>query len=141
MTSLLPDHFLRLMSASDRQAIKQRTAEETAMRTEAKTEKILQEQICCLLRRSEIPYIRPSMMKCSQLPVGWPDFTFAYRGYPIAWECKIGNKMPTEEQIVMGDKLERNGWRTAIIRTLLDAQGFLYRIELLANKKTYEEPA
>jgi hypothetical protein len=129
MNSLLPDRFLRLMSASDRAAIKQRTAEETAMRAEAKDERTLQEQICCLLRRGEIPYIRPAMFKKSTLPQGWPDFTFAYHGFPIAWECKIGRNKQTKEQADLQKLLEWNGWQYAVVKSLLQAQAILFNFD------------
>lgn len=134
MTRLLSDHFLRLMSPEDRKAIKQRTAQETVALAEAKTEKQLQEQIAALLRRQDVPYIRPAMFKKSTLPVGWPDFTFAYHGFPIAWECKIANNKPTKEQKELHERLERQGWEVATIRTLLQAQGFLFRMEQAALK-------
>jgi hypothetical protein len=131
MTALLPEHCLRLMDERDRKSLGKggRTAVETLADMEARSEKELQEQICSLLRRREIPFIRPSMFKRSELPVGWPDISFAYRGKPIAWECKVGRNTTTAEQNLMIEKMTACGWRVSVIRTLSEALETLKGIE------------
>jgi hypothetical protein len=70
------------------------------------------------------------MFRKSQLPLGWPDFTFAFCGVPILWECKSlkGELRESQEQIV--GQLVRNGWRFRLIRDLGQARGHLREIEL-----------
>ena len=129
---LLPDHVLRLMSPADRKLLGKagRTAAETLARAEAKSENELQEQIASMLKRREIVFIRPAMFRKSTLPPGWPDFTFAYRGIAIGWECKSVAGEPSDEQLRMHAHMEANGWRIDIIRSLHGAVEILNGIDL-----------
>jgi hypothetical protein len=126
---VLPDNILRLMAAQDRAALGKsgRTAAESFALAEAKTESELQEQICSMLRRREIVFIQPAMFKRSSLPVGWPDFTFAYCGVPVAWECKSARGLLSEEQLCMHPQMTACGWQVSVIRELREA------IEILNN--------
>jgi hypothetical protein len=117
-TALLPDRMLKLMSAADRKAIGQTTAAEALAIAEAKSERELQEQIASILRHREVVYIRPAMFRRSQLPVGWPDFTFCHKSRAIGLECKSKIGEPTHEQLEMHAHMEANGWEVHIVRSL-----------------------
>ena len=96
---------------------------------EAKSERELQEQICSLLRRRDIPYVRAPMFKKSELPPGWPDFSFTFQGQPLGWECKSTIGKLSEEQASMHAKMEGCGWKISIIRTLEEAVEILRKME------------
>jgi hypothetical protein len=113
------------MDPKDRKIIHQKTARETNQDAIARSEKELQEQIASLLRRHDIPYIRPAMFKKSSLPKGWPDFTFAHEGIPYAWECKIPGKEPTQEQLNTLIWMTNHGWAVSVIISLQQAQNIL----------------
>ena len=65
------------------------------------------------------------MDKRSPLPGGWPDFTLAYQGIPIAIECKTvaGALRPEQQQCLA--KMEQNGWTILIARDLAAAGPYL----------------
>lgn len=128
-TPLLPDHVLRLMSAEDRKLIGQTTAAESLAIAKARDERELQEQICSLLRRRDVPFIRPAMFRKSQLPPGWPDITFGYRGAPIGWECKSAIGKLSPEQLEMHAKMKACGWQISTIRTLQEAVEILQKLD------------
>lgn len=50
---------------------------------------------------------------------GWPDLTFCYRGVPFAIELKSRNGVLSEhqERLIADMGGEKNGWRTAVIRS------------------------
>lgn len=110
------------MTPETRRSLGVSTPEEIAKKSELKSEKELQEQICALLRRRDIPYIRPAMFRKSSLPKGWPDFTFAYKGMPIAFECKTGTGVCSEEQLSMHAQMRAHGWMVVEVRVLDEAQ-------------------
>lgn len=126
---LVPPNIANRMSEADRKAHGIRTPEENRQRGERKKEKELHREIFALLRRNEIPYVHAPMFRKSELPPGWPDFTFAYQGRPIAWECKVGGSEPTEEQAQMIAKLRACGWAVSVIRSLAEAQWSLFGME------------
>ena len=57
------------------------------------------------------------MFRKSELPPGWPDFTFAYLSVSVLWECKslTGELRDSQERVV--GQLIRNGWRFRLIRS------------------------
>jgi uncharacterized protein (DUF58 family) len=128
-TRILPDHVLRLMSPADRQVLGQKTAAETLAIADAKSEKELQEQIASMLRRRDVPFIRPAMFKKSELPPCWPDVSFAYRGVQIGWECKTIVGKLNAQQSKMHDQLRRCGWQISVIRTLQEAVEILQKLD------------
>jgi hypothetical protein len=128
---ILPDRLLRLMDPKDRVELGKggRTAAETLARAEVRSEKILQEQICSLLRRREIVYIRPAMFRKSQLPPGWPDFSFCYRSIAVGLECKSEIGQPTGAQLQMHAHMTANGWEVHVVRSLAEVIQILNEID------------
>jgi hypothetical protein len=130
MKKILPPNITRLMAPEDRKELGATTPEQDQEKREEIAENELQQQICDLLRRHSVLYLRPAMFKRSTLPVGWPDFTFCYWGMPFAWECKVakGGTIkgdPRPEQIKVLNQLAENGWKVAVVRSLKQAQDLL----------------
>lgn len=125
----VPESFRNKIDAKDRKGLGIRTTEETERMIEADNERELQSQIRQYLNQREIVYINPSMNKKSELPEGWSDFTLAYRGVPLAFECKVSTDQ-TPEQNHMELAMTRNGWRYYIIRNLSEVRAILTAIEV-----------
>ena len=138
---LFPLHFLEKISPEDRRALGKGglLVSETLSIAEAKSERELQEQICALLRRRDVPFIRPAMFKKSSLIPGWPDITFVYRGIGLGWECKSASAKPTPAQIEMHTHMERAGWRISIVRSLRQAMDVLNQIDSGQHKSAGPE--
>jgi hypothetical protein len=133
---VLPDSYLRCLSAKDRRKLGQKTAEEVLARGEAKSEKELQKQIVGLLRLKGIEVNVSRMDKRKTDAVGWPDLTFAVERRrelltvpgkividgvsACAWEIKMPQGRLTPEQEKMATALSRppNLWRHRVIRSV-----------------------
>lgn len=134
----LPNNVLEKMSPHDRKEYALAVGHPNAGKTRSeieqalalKAEKDLQAEIRQYLDLKEIVFINPAMFRKSQLPEGWPDFTFAFRGIPVLWECKSysGKLRETQERIVT--LLVGNGWRFRLIRSVEQARDHLREIEL-----------
>lgn len=118
--SLLPDNILRAMNKKDRKSLGRvgRTMEEVFTSVKAKNERELQTQIAALLRMKDIAFCQPRTDKRSTMTIGWPDFTFALEGVPIAFECKSLHGVVSEAQEKCHEKMRMNGWRVFIINDL-----------------------
>jgi hypothetical protein len=126
---VLPDHFLeKIADPKDRRALGLKTTEETRKELIEQSERELHEQLFALLGRNEVVYIHAPMFRRSQLPPGWPDFSFVYRGVALAWECKVGGEEPNDEQRKMHVRLTANGWKVDVIESLEQAQNILKEI-------------
>ncbi len=64
--------------------------------------------------------------------MGWPDFTFCYRGTPIAAECKTETGKLSFEQEEMHAKLSKDGWLVLIVRSVADLQVLFRHIDSIA---------
>lgn len=112
-----------------------RTAEETRVRGEAKSEKVLQQQCINLLRLRGVEVNVSRMDKRKTDRVDWPDLTFAVTGhdgyqarvYACAIECKMEGKYLNAGQIAMRKKLTAppNAWTCRVIRSLDELKQFL----------------
>jgi hypothetical protein len=111
-----------------------RTAAECDQASADRAEKIAQREIAQYLNMLGIPHINPPMNKRSQLPLGWPDFTFAAQGVPFAVEVKVRGRQPRPEQATMLGKLASAGWRTAVISGAADLKDFMRK--QLNNQQT-----
>lgn len=129
--TLIPPNLLRLMSKEDRESCGKgnELPEEIAVKVEAQAEKELQREICQYLRLKHIQFINPPMNKRSILPEGWPDFTFAYKGKPIALECKTATGKLSREQAAMHLLLMADGWLVRTVRTLQEVKEILDTID------------
>jgi hypothetical protein len=125
--TIIPENLLRCVNPADRKKLGPagQTAEEAMASFTAKSEKDLQKQICNLLSLRGIVYINPPMHKRSILPPGWPDFTFALAGVPVAIEAKIGKEQPSDEQREMHALLTRDGWKVRVVRSLEEVRTIL----------------
>ena len=67
------------------------------------------------------------MDRRSALPVGWPDFTFAYHGVPVVLEVKVerGRVRPEQEATLTGLPLPPNQWRAAVVRSVAEVKVML----------------
>jgi len=106
------------------------TSSEIEQKLTVRSERELQDQIRQYLNQKGVPFICPAMFRKSQLPRGWADFTFAFCGVPIIWECKRANgKLRGSQERIVAD-LVRNGWRFRLLRSLTEARDHLREIEL-----------
>lgn len=135
---VLPQRVIDRMSERDRQEHACHvghpnaglTSSEIGQKLTAQAERELQDQIRQYLSQKEILFICPPMFKRSELPLGWPDFSFCHRGTPVLWECKsLTGKLRESQKRIVG-QLVRNGWRFRPIRSLIEARGHLREIEL-----------
>ena len=96
---------------------------------EARDEAELQKWCGQLLTQRGIEFINPPMRKRSQLPPGWPDFTFSYLGKSCAWECKTaeGKLSPDQEDRIKALRARPNFWAVEVITNLAQARDFLER--------------
>jgi hypothetical protein len=119
----LPDHILRMIDFAERQKLGRefRTFEEVQLNAERYTERKLHAQIRNLLSLKEIVYFESRMDRRTTQRKGTPDFIFAAKGIPIAWECKTGKSKLSPEQEQMLQAMEVNGWRIKVVRSLQEA--------------------
>lgn len=137
MTQVLPENILKCMSPADRKAIGQMTASEASAKSEAKSERDLQQQIISLLRLKGIEPNVSRMDKRKTDRVGWPDVVFCVsqrpvsemgdsqvgRSFACAWEIKHGTGALSKEQTQMAIRLQSppNCWRYRVIRSANEA--------------------
>lgn len=130
---LLPDKIVRMMPPEERQRLGNHclTCEERQQKTEAKSEKKLQENIAALLRQRGITFNQSRMDRKTTGRIGWPDLTFAVKGRACAIEVKLPGQEPTPEQVSCMIGLIKDGWFVRVVRSeseflqaLADAGGF-----------------
>lgn len=121
---ILPDAMLRAMRPEDRASLGKagQTSEEAQAKFLAGEEDKLQEAIRKYLTLHGIHFINPSMRRRSALPKGWPDFTFSYRGTPMAVEAKTEVGKCDADQLECHARLTKDGWSVLVARTLDDIQ-------------------
>ena len=131
-SNCLPENIRRAMPQDQRQQLGKnaRTMPQIEAANNAKSEKKLQGLIGQYLRQRGIVFICPPMNRKSTLPEGWADFTFAWHGEPIAFECKAGSNKQSDEQHEMQRKMELNGWRYFVITELDQVRTILNAVEL-----------
>jgi hypothetical protein len=130
----LPDHILKRMSPEDRAKLPGAaglTSDEAIAKADAKSEGELQGLIVQELNRREIEFIQPRFGKKSKMPIGWPDFTFAYQGVPIGLEAKGPRTPTTKEQLDCHERLRRapNYWRVEVVKSLAEVVAVLREID------------
>jgi len=134
----LPNNVLEKMSISDRKEYSLHIGISNAGKTRSeierelafKAERDLQSEIRQYLELREIVFINPAMFRKSQLPAGWPDFSFAFCEIPILWETKSLQGKLRDSQASIVAKLVRNGWRFRLIRSVEEGRNHLRDIEL-----------
>lgn len=130
MSSVLPESILSKVSPEDRKAMGKAglTKADCEQKAHARNERDLQRLIVNYLQLKGIEALWHRTDKRSTATVGWPDLTFAAKGFPVAWEIKFEKGKLSEEQELMAVKLKRNGWRFAVIRSLEEAKKELWKI-------------
>lgn len=126
----LPDRVKALMRPEDRKAMGKAgmTTEEALAKADLQAERDIQAGLAGLLAIREVtPLVMPFGKKSGCTP-GWPDLTFAYLGIPCAWEVKTVKGTCQPEQIKMRVKLERDGWRYEVVRSIEQARGILNQL-------------
>lgn len=122
-SKFLPDHILSKMPKDARpEGAAGMTRPEIAEAQEIKSERELQNQIASYLSVRDIFFGRQRMDKRSNMTLGWPDFAMAYKGVPIALECKVGTGKQSEEQAKAQVRMEANGWRYFEVRSLAEVK-------------------
>lgn len=122
----IPDHVLKLMHPKDKpKGPSGKTSEELIMDREIKSERDLQEQIAQYLTMKDIAFDRDRMDKRRTGTKGWPDFTFAWYGTPVAIECKAPDGKLTLEQELLHGKLWHNGWTVKVVTSLQEVVDLL----------------
>lgn len=131
MSTVLPNHVLRLMSPEDRAKLGPagQLASEAIAKHETRLEKELQQQIGQYLRLLGVWFDQDSMAHRRRGTKGAPDFIFAYRGIPCAVEAKTETGAVHPEQAQAHDAMRKNGWVVIIARSLVDVQGLLRAID------------
>lgn len=121
---VIPAHILRLMPKEDREPLGKAgwTPEECNTKADAKLEREIQNKIAGLLSIRDIEFGRQRMDKKSTMVEGWPDFVFAIAGTPIAFEVKTATGKQTEEQKKVQARMERNGWKYYLVRSVKEAK-------------------
>jgi len=107
-----------------------------------RSEREAQKEISQFLRISGIEFICPPMNRASALPEGWPDFTFARNGRPIALEVKVWRQKPRPEQSARHEAMRRNGWTVHVVSGACEVKEIFRAMDqvegaLSLNKKAY----
>ena len=101
------------------------------------SEKELQRQISQLLRLKGIWFSWSRTDKATRGVVGTPDFLFAIKSQPVAFECKVGNGKLSDDQERVKLQMEQNGWYYFVVRSTADAFEFVKRgLEPRRGRKT-----
>lgn len=131
MSTVLPNHVLRLMSPADRAKLGPAglTSEEAMAAHECRTEKELQELIVLWLmaHRGVNRVIRSRTDKKTTTEAGTPDLLFLYKHIPHAWELKTPTGKVTVAQERAAVAFLNDGWRWAVIRSFSQAWDIIER--------------
>jgi len=122
ISPVLPQHIVDKMSESDRKQLGKagRTTQEINTKIKDRAEKDLHKEIINYLRLSRIPFSHARMDRKSNMTAGWPDFSFCFLGYFVAWEAKTGTKL-SKEQLDIRSQIERHGGEYRVITDLSQA--------------------
>ncbi len=106
----------------------------TAARVEVKAERDLQARIYAYLTQHREKgtvhgVINPPMHKRTQLPTGWPDFSFVYRGKAVALEAKIPGKKAEPHQVKCHEEMRTDGWLVMVVNSVDDAAAVLDAVD------------
>lgn len=133
--TFLPDNILRLMDKKDRPKGKAgKTLCEIFQENEKKSEKEIQKDIIGFLRLRNIVPIHQRMDRRTTTATGTPDVLFAYHGIPFAWEIKTEKGKLRAEQEELHPRLEANGWRVSVVRSIQQAKEILDSIPDLVHQ-------
>ncbi len=134
---VLPQKFIDLMSPADRARLGKagRTSVEIYRQIEEQSEKDLHKDIVRYLNVLGVPFAHARMDKKSSIAVGYPDFSFPYRGRFVAWEAKVRGRPLDADQQRTREHIEKHGGMYAVIRQLEDAKNHLREIDAMLEPK------
>lgn len=132
-SGVIPTNVLRLMPPEERARLGKAGVlpEEALANAEIRLERDLQIRLRALLGLRGIAYQQSRMDKKTTGTVGWPDFTFAVNGRPVAWECKLPGKDLDEDQVRVIEQMKANGWDVRVIRSVEQAMGHLREFDVI----------
>ncbi len=116
----LPENILKRMDPKDRAPLGKgfKTSAEAQATCDAQSEKQVQKQIENWFRLNGIPAFRQRMDRKSNMPIGTPDFLVCLRGGFWAFEVKVGNNIPTQEQNDCLNAIQNAGGYAWIVNSL-----------------------
>lgn len=129
ITGPIPNHILEKMHPKDRPKGKAgMTMAEVYARASKRSERETQNQIANYLRQRNIPFNHSRMDKKTTSTIGWPDFTFPYRGRFYGIEVKApdrGDVSPEQAQCL--GMIQDSGGIGEVIRSLPELINILNR--------------
>lgn len=129
MNKVLPDNFLKCMSAEARRPMGKAgvTSSEAIAKYAYGQERKLHQQICQLLDIRNMVYIHSRTDKRATNGAGVPDFIIFLTDKPeLCVEVKVGNNKLSEDQIKWADNYERKTGRFVFtVRSLEDLKVLL----------------
>jgi hypothetical protein len=134
---VLPQRLIDLMSPADRAKLGKagRTTLEIFREVEEQSERDLHRDIVRYLNVLGVPFAHARMDKKSSIAVGYPDFSFPYRGRFVAWEAKVRGRPLDADQQRTREMIEKHGGQFAVIRGLEDAKNHLREIDSIVEPK------
>lgn len=127
----MPEAMRRCIAPTERAQIgpAAHTISDAVAAAEPKAEKELQKQIAGYLATRDIFFGQQRMDRKSTMVLGWPDFVFCYKGHFIALEAKtpVGKQEP--EQVIAEAKIEAQGGRYYVVRSLVEVAAILNALE------------
>lgn len=142
--TFVPANITACMSPDDQRAFSptRRTPEETREAAAAKDEREIQRQVANYLRLLRVPFNQDAMNKRRTGTLGWPDFTFPYRGRCdararfVAWEVKpVWSQKLRPEQSAVAEAIKATGAEWRLITSVADAQAHLREIDEIAPRE------
>lgn len=100
MSTVLPEHLLKLMSPEDRAKLGEAgvTASEAQRKWQGREEAKMHDTVTQWLRLRRIPTIHARMDKASTIRKGWPDITAMWNGRVACSELKAPGGTVSQEQ-------------------------------------------
>lgn len=125
MSDVIPETFLKCMSAADRKAYGQMTAAEAQDKFAVTTERKMHDEFSSWLRLNGLYFIHaPMIRKVRELPKGHPDFTILARDV-ICVEMKVPGKSLEPDQNDRCNELVLAGCSYHVAYNVADAIAFV----------------
>lgn len=131
MSTVLPNHILKLMPENERKKLGKAgmTAAECREIAVAKCERELQKQLVNLLRLNGVRFVINQRFGVkTTAPKGTPDILFSIKGLACAWEVKMPGEKPSADQVKAMEEMSSDGWRCAIVTTYDQALGLFNQL-------------
>lgn len=130
MKTVIPQNIIDRMRPEDRAHLGKagRTTTELVQADRQRREKELHHDIVRYLNILGIPFCHARMDKKSGITVGWPDFSFPYKGVFVAWEAKTITSL-SPAQFSVRDAILKHGGQYKVIRELSEAKNHLRAID------------